>query len=690
MPFRMAIDIGGGFVDLVAIDEQTGQMIWSKTQTTPQDLAEGVKEVFQLSKVDARQVSQLLHGQTLVINAIVQRRGAKVGLITTKGFRDVLAIQRSNRRDIFNLRYKKPRSFVPRHRRLEVDERTLADGKIERDVNEAELLAACERLWREGVDAIAISFINSYVNPTNEKKALAFISRVQKERHPQSRLYLSISSDVTREWKEYERTNTCVLNAYVMPLMEGYLDKLTRAFRQLGMTGTLYMMLSSGGVSSFEYVKKRPIETVESGPVAGVVGATVLAELIGEKNIIALDGGSTTTKASLVEGLHVKFTTDYAIERDEYSPGYPVKVPVVDIVEVGNGGGSVAWLDEVGNLRVGPLSAGAIPGPACYGRGGTQPTLTDAYVTVGFLNSEYFLGGAYRLQPSLAEQSLRTIAEHFKIDPVEAAFAIIRIANDNAAQLLRLISVQRGYDPRDFTLIAHGGSGPMFAAFIAEELEIPKVIVPAIPPGNFSAWGLLMSDLKHNVVQTMVTRLDSAGVEELIRRTYNALENEVMRIYRDEGITKGIVLQRTADLRYYGQEHTIRVPVTGGDITEREVVQVRSTFEQHHEREYGFRLDSPVELVNLRVTGVVSVGKPRMKRWETTTKSVEEAMREERGVYWGGERRITTPIYRRNLLPPEGQLTGPAIVEEPTSTIVIPESFTASIDAFGHLILRRA
>lgn len=688
MALRVAIDIGGGFVDLVAIDEETGDMVWSKARTTPQDLSRCVKDVFDSSHINPSAVSQLLHGQTLVINTILQRSGAKVGLITTRGFRDVLELQRANRRDIFNLRYSKPEPFVPRHLRLEADERTLADGTVERAVDAQSLLSAYGRLLQENVEAVAIAFLNSYANPANEACARELIYGYTGESEAGRLPCVSISSDTSREWREYERTNTCVLNAYVMPLVDKYLRKLTCEFRRLGMQGTLYMMLSGGGVATFDYAAKFPIETVESGPVAGVVGAQVMAEWVGARNIIAMDGGSTTTKASLLHNLEMKFTTEYAVERDEFRPGYPIKVAVVDINEIGIGGGSVAWLDDVGSLKVGPLNAAADPGPACYGLGGTQPTLTDAYLVAGFLNPAYFLGGALRVHLDLAERALSTLAGHFKISVDEAAFAVLRIANDNAAQLLRLISVQRGYDPRDSILLAYGGSGPMIAPFIAEELEIPRIVIPSVPPGNFSAWGLLMSDLRHTRVQTLVRRIDPRNSVGLLNTHYGVLEQNVRALYREEGIPQNVVLERTADLRYSGQEHTITVPVVTGTFREKEVGELISTFNQHHQREYGFSLDSPVELVNLRVTGVVRVRKPTPNASFPAEGATVSPVGERR-VCWGNQGRLATPLYRREQLPPRARLSGPLIVEEPTTTIVVPAAFSATVDKFGNLVLER-
>jgi len=693
MGSRVAIDIGGGFTDLVAVDEATGEMTWSKGHTTPSDLVQGIVGVFKTSKVHPSDCTQLLHGQTLVINAVLQRKGARVGLITTKGFRDILAIQRANRRDIFNLRYRKPEPFVERRLRQEAEERTMSDGTVLSEVNTSEVLRAYRSLKEAGAESVAVCFINSYVNPSNEKAALRAIRNADGN----DGLAVTISSDVTREWREYERTSTAVLNAYVMPLVGGYLARLKDEFGKLKFKGSYYMMLSSGGVASFDLVRGVPIQTIESGPVAGVVAGVKIAELIDEENVIVLDGGSTTTKASLVEESTIKFTTDYSIEKDEYHAGYPVKVPIVDIVEIGNGGGSVAWVDEVGNLKVGPKSAGADPGPACYGRGGTEATLTDAYLAVGFLNPKYFLGGRVDLDPNLALEAVSWIANRFHITAEEAAFAIIRLANDNASQVLRLISVQRGYDPRDFALVAHGGSGPMLSPFIAEELEIPRVIVPVIPPGNFSAWGLLMSDLRQDATKTVVKRLDSPGIEELFNAGYQDLEDEITSLYAKEGVKDGIMLHRHADLRYYGQEHTIRVPLAEeGHIIRvpvdrvvmdaKAVREVASRFEARHKKEYGFTLESPVELVNLHVNGLVTVKKPAVKLLEVKG-TLESALKGRRRVFWGDAGWIETRVYERGKIPPLATIEGPAVIEEPTSTSLVRGGYRAKVDKYGNLVI---
>jgi N-methylhydantoinase A len=562
--------------------------------------------------------------------------------------------------------------------RVEVDERTMSDGRVLRRIDGHGLRLAYARLLKEGAESVAICFINSYVSPENEREARRVIEEVEAAN---DRLPITISSDVTREWREYERTSTAVLNAYVMPVVDSYISKLMSSFRSMKFGGAFYMMLSSGGVATFEFVKRVPIATVESGPVAGVVAGTKIAEAMGERNVIVLDGGSTTTKASLVEDLGVRFTSNYAVEKDEYNPGYPVKVPVVDIVEIGNGGGSIAWVDELGNLRVGPTSAGAVPGPASYGKGGREPTVTDAYLAVGFLNPSYFLGGQFSLDPELDRNSLLRIAKDFGISVEEAAFAVIRLANDNAAQILRLISVQRGYDPRDFALIAHGGSGPMLSAFIAEELEIPRVIVPAIPAGNFSAWGLLMSDLKYDATKTVVSKLDSPGIMELFERGYAELAEEALLLAG----RRDAMLARFADLRYYGQEHTIRVSVPSTFSGRADVDDIARRFGEQHAREYGFTLGNDVELVNLHIAAVVPTKKPAIKEFQVTG-SVGDALKAKRNVFWGNAWQMSR-IYERQRLPPKAEVKGPAVIEEPTTTTLVKEGYKATTDRFGNLVL---
>lgn len=684
MVYRIGIDIGGAFTDLIAFDEETGEVIWVKDETTPANPAIGVLNTIKKSDLDLSKAKLLIHGQTLVINTIIERKGAKVGLITTKGFRDVLELQRCNRRDMYNFRYKKPEPFVPRYLRLEVDERVMADGTIIRPLNENDVVNATKKLLNEGVESICISFINSYANPENELKAGMIVKKMANG------IPITLGHEITREWREFERTNTAVLNAYVKPKINNYLNTLENEIKKLGYNGTFFAMLSNGGMATFEFAREYPIYTVESGPVAGVIGAVTLGEIIGERNIIALDGGSTTTKASLVENLTPRLHSDYYVGRDKFRSGYPIKVPVIDTVEVGNGGTSIAWIDELGNLRVGPRAMGADPGPACYGKGGNEATVTDAYVVNGLINPRYLLGGEMKIFRDLAVKVIKDkVADYYNISVEEAAEGIIKLANENAAYAIRLISIQRGYDPRDFTLIAFGGSGPMFAPFISEELEIRKIIIPVVPPGVFSAWGMLVTDIKHDLIYTNVIRLDKENAENIINDTFKSLESKLIKIYEDEGLDSShVIINRYADMRYYGQEHTVKVPIPFGEITESLKEEIIERFHEYHEREYAFRLDSPIEIVNFHVTGILKVKKLTLSIVKAEGGKLDDAIIEDRKVFLNGDD-MTLPVYNKVKIRPGVKFSGPAIIEDPTSTILLLSSHVAEVDKYGNIVITR-
>ncbi|MEM0099590.1 hydantoinase/oxoprolinase family protein [Thermofilum sp.] len=686
MPFRIGIDIGGAFTDLVALDEDNGDVIWVKVETTPRDLSEGVVNALDESKVDLKNARIIVHGQTFVINSVITREGSKVGLITTRGHRDVLELQRSNRRDIYNFRYRKPEPFVPRYLRLEVRERIWGDGSVLTPLNRNDVEKAFEKFLEEGVESICVGYLNSYVNPIHELETRKILFELMEKRN--AYIPITLSHEITREWGEYERINTCVLNAFVKPKWIRYLDKLESEFKNRGFKGNFYLMLSNGGMALSSYVKEMPVLTIESGPVAGVIGGIAIAEAIGERNIIVLDGGSTTTKASLVENLVPRISNDYYVGRDRFNPGYPVKVPVIEIAEVGNGGTSIAWIDELGRLRVGPKAAGADPGPACYGKGGDKPTVTDAYVVTGLLNPRYLLGGALKIYKELAVKAIKPIADHYNVSIEEASEGIIRIANDNAANVIKLISVQRGYDPRDFSLIAHGGSGPMFAPFIAEELEIKKIIVPAIPPGVFSAWSMLLTDVRHDVLLTNVITVNEKSLE-LINKTYRELSNRVLEIFREEGfMEENVVLFYYADMRYKGQEHTVKVPLGSKVFEEGDLERIINLFHEYHERSYSFKLPgNPVQIVNFHVVGIARLKKPRLREVESRY-SIEDAVKEWRKVFLEG-REVDVCIYDRNKLPVEKIVKGPAIIEDPTSTILVLENQEFMRDKLGNVIIYR-
>jgi N-methylhydantoinase A len=678
---RIGVDIGGAFTDLVAYDDSSKEFRWVKVESTPWELSDGVVDCVKRSGVPPEEFERAVHGQTVVINTIIERKGAKVGLVTTRGHRDVLELQRGNRRDMYNFRYRKPEPIVPRYLRLEIDERIMADGTVLKDLDEAQVAEAARKLTAAGVEAICVAFLNSYVNPEHERRA-GEIMRASVD------VPVVLSHETTREWREFERFTTAALNAYVLPKLDRYLATLQGSLARDPRANMA--MTSEGGMVTFNFARRFPIHTIESGPVTGVIGAIGVAKMIGVRNIMALDGGSTTTKASLVENLTPEVTTEYNVERDRFRPGLPVMVPVVRTVEIGNGGTSIAWIDEVGRVRVGPRAAGADPGPACYGRGGEEPTLTDAYVIAGLLNPQHLLGGELAIHRELAVKAIRSISERLNNSVEEAAQGVIQLANDNAAYAINLVSVQRGYDPRDFTLIAYGGSGPMFAPFIAEELEIERIVVPAIPPGVFSAWGMLNADIHHNAIYTHIVRLDPANVETL-NRIYGKLEEEMREVFASEGIREAVDIERYADIRYYGQEHTVKVPVKTGTLRAEDLKGIAKDFHGAHEREYAFKLEGdPMEIVNFQVVGIRKIKKLALRELpEAGSKSKEDALIADREVYLKGEHEVL-PIYDRTKLGRGAAVKGPAIIEDPTATIIVLDGQTSSLDRFGNISIRRA
>lgn len=674
---RVATDIGGTFTDLVYVDKN-GTIGIAKSNTTPPNFEKGVLDVIEKAGVKREQLSMFIHGTTVIINALTERKGAKTGLITTKGFRDILEIARGNRPDLFNVRYKKPEPFVERHLRLEVDERLNYKGEILSPLRREDIEKCVKYFKKEGVEAIAISYMHSYVNPSHEVETV----RIIKELWPE--VLVTASSEITKEWREYERSNTAVLNAYVQPAATTYIDKLDKELREHIDGNQRYIMQSNGGTTKFDNAKKAPINMIESGPVAGIFGAAVLGELIGERNIIAFDIGGTTAKCSLIENGEVKVSTDYYIERDSRNAGYPIKAPVVDIVEIGNGGGSIAWIDNAGSLKVGPQSAGASPGPVAYGLGGTEPTTTDANLLTGRLSPKNF---DYDVNMNNVKEAIQQkIGDHFEISAEEAALGIIRIANSNMLNALKLISIRKGHNPQDFTLLAFGGGGSMHAPALALELGVKKVVVPIASP-VFSAWGMLMTDLRHDYIQTYIKRLNELSLSE-IDAQWEEIEKQALAHYEDEGMAaENIEFHRFADMRYLGQEHTVKVPVPNGKWSEEDKYAIIKEFHNLHEKNFTFKLeDSPTEIVNIHVTAFGKVPKPEIGKI-TRNGSVDEAKKENRNIYYEKKGWINTPVYDRDKLPPNEVIHGPAVVEEKAAVTLIYDGQQLHLDDYGNIII---
>ena len=679
---RVATDVGGTFTDLVCFetDVATGvaRIVTAKSDTTPPNFEQGVLNVLAKAGVDPASVDFLAHGTTVVINALTERKGVKVGLITTEGFRDTLEIARGNRPDFFNLHYRKPKPFVPRYLRRELPGRISYKGEELRPLDLSGLPAIVADFKADGVQAVAISFLHSYADPAHEEAAMAELRRLWPE------VSAVASHQITREWREYERTNTAVLSAYVQPIAERYLSRLAGGLKEKGLKGSPYIMQSNCGVDSLESVSKIPITMVESGPASGFWGAAELGKLIGEPNVLALDIGGTTAKCSLIEDGEVKIKTDYWIERDRTSAGYPIMVPVVDLVEIGNGGGSIAWVDDFGKLHVGPQSAGAMPGPAAYGRGGDKATTTDANLWLGRINRDYFCGGEVVADMAAAETALSAVAGKLGVDTAEAARGIIRIANNNMVNALKLVSLNRGHDPRDFTLVVFGGGGAMHGVALGMELGVKKVVVPA-GASVFSAWGMMMSDLRRDYFVTKLADLKK-GAGDNIEAVFAESEDRARAQFAAEGVDASkIRFLRYGKFRYQNQEHTTEVLIDDGAVTDARLAEIETAFHDTYEREYTYRLHAPVEMVGIHLVASAEVGKLTMARREPTGTPAETALKGHRDVDYALEGVRRAAIYDGTRLEPGMKFSGPAIVEDPGTTVVVHPGNRVEIDGYGNI-----
>ena len=649
-----------------------------KVDTTPPDFEQGVLNAVKKAALNPKDFDFFAHGTTVVINILLSRTGARTALITTRGFRDVLEIARGNRPDLFNFAFKKPVPFVPRYLRHEISERMDYQGNVLEPVNLDELAAIVDDLKDEHVEAIAVCLLHAYINPEHEMRIVDELNRLWPQ------VDVIASSTVCREWREYERTSTTVLSAYVLPVAKNYLGKLETGLIGLGLEVKPYIMQSNGGISTITSVSGNPISMVESGPAGGVLGALALGNEIGEKNLIVLDIGGTTAKTALVHAGQANITTEYRIEWDRENPGYPIRTPVIELVEIGNGGGSIAWVDPGGRLNVGPQSAGALPGPAAYGCGGEDVTTTDANLLLGRINPGMFSDGGRDPDMNALHKVFDKLRKRLGGSHEEIARGIIRIANANMINALKLVSLNKGHDPRDFSLIAFGGGGAMHAVELGEELHVPKVIIPACS-SVFSAWGMLMTDLRRDFLQTRVTRLGDADAG-LIDRSYRAIEEEGMSQCAAEGMdTRAVRIRRFADMRYRGQEHTVKVEFPAGAVDAASLQAVIANFHNRHEQEYTFRLDNEVELVNYHVVLISDVEKQPLARKAVSGQHVEDCRKGTRNVDFDEHGVHLADIYDMTMLEPGMTLSGPAIVEELVTTLVVTPGRIVSMDEFGNL-----
>lgn len=674
---RVATDIGGTFTDLVAVNAD-GSVSTAKSHTTPGKFEQGVINVIEANNVKPSEFASFVHGTTIVINAITEKKGAKTALITSTGFRDVLEIGRGNRPDFFNLEYQKPVPFVERYLRREVDGRINYKGVEMQALDMSAIPAMIENFKAEGVEAIAICLLNSYANSAHEEALLAKVEELWPE------VSVVASHQITREWREYERTNTAVMSAYVQPVTHRYLDNLTGRLESEGMQCAPYIMQSNCGIDTVKKARQIPITMVESGPASGVLGAAVLGNLIGEKEVIALDIGGTTAKCGLITDGQVKLNTDYMLEKTALFAGYPVIVPVVDLVEIGQGGGSIAWVDQFNRLHVGPQSAGADPGPVSYGIGGTEATTTDANLALGCINPGYFCGGTMQADMAGVDGALGKLADKLSIDKQDVARGIIRLANNNMVNAIKLISINRGYDPRDFTLIAFGGGGAMHACALAKELEIKKVVIPNLS-GVFSAWGMLLSDLRRDYLRTQIVELSTPEAAGALDEAFKALEEGAYAEYEAENIAKEkISFKRYGRLRYQNQEHSTEIDLPDGEITAAEMESILEHFHESYEREYTYRLEAPVELVTYHLIATAEVDKLQPRKLPATKGTAADAVKSTREVDYLVDGIHKATIYDGALLENGMSFEGPAIIEEAETTVVIPPAMSCKVDEYGN------
>ncbi len=661
MSYTVAVDIGGTFTDLVAYDSDARRLLCTKSPTSYGDFVTGVLDCFAKAGVAPGDVSSLNHGTTLVINALLQRNGARTALVTTRGFRDVLEIARANRPDPFDLRYSRDEPLIPRELRFELSERVNARGEIVRPVADEEVRALAATLRNAGVEALAVFFMNSYANPEPELLAARQLRALLPD------VYITCSVELTREWYEYERSGTVAANAYVGPQVANYLGRLRDDLAARGFEGGLSMMGSNGGLLSLDRACRQPVALVESGPVGGCIGAAAFAHALGLQNVIAFDMGGTTAKCAHVAGGSFSVESTYYV--GGYVKGFPIKSSVVDIVEVGSGGGSIARVDPHGRLSVGPQSAGSTPGPVCYGRGGTEPTITDANLILGRLNAGNFLGGELRLDEQAARNALADVAASLGYagpeGAVELADGVIALATVVMADAIKQVSVQQGLDPRDFTLFCYGGGGPLHASALARELSIPSIIIPP-EPGNFSALGMLLSDARLDVATTFVKALKD-DTSSAMRDCFAGMEASARESLASDFGAQEIVFERSVEMRYVGQRHNIKIAVGASDDAGR----IYEAFCKDYRRRYGHTdPGAAAELQALHVSAFVRTQRPPLDALslrEAETKTLPRRM-----VHFGRARGWQdTAAYWRSALPVGFSATGPAVIEEYGSTTLV-------------------
>jgi N-methylhydantoinase A len=690
--YRVSVDVGGTFTDLVAMDEETGEVLNIKVPTEPKSPEEGVLEALRrfLEGRDPSNVGMLGHATTIATNALfgqVDLVLPRTALVTTEGFRDVVEIGRQRRAEVYNLFFQRPPMLVGRRDRHVVRERIDYGGKVLTPLNEEDLQKAVDKIRGNGIESVAIGFLNSYANPAHEEQAYKILNEALPD------IPITISSRVSSGYREYERFSTAVVNAALIPIIRTYVSQLAADLKGLGVASPLYVMQSNGGMAASDMVSEKPATIVESGPASGVIASAWLGGLLGKDEVISFDMGGTTAKAGTVRGMIPEVVQEYEVAGKVHmgrllkGSGYPVSFPFIDLAECSAGGGTIAWVDEAGALNVGPVSAGAEPGPACYGKGGGDLTITDANLILGRLNPRSLLGGEMEIKPELARKAAKRLGKTLGMDPEKVAASVVRIADSIMSQILRIVSVERGYDPRRFTLVAFGGAGPMHACSLAEGLEIDEIVVPP-NPGMFSALGLLTADLFHDLSRALITRVEEADKGE-VEALFDEMEAEGRKILSSEDIAPGEMrLRRQMDLRYYGQSYEITVDYPEGRLEDR-IPRVVKAFHGRHGEIYGYSDEGePIELVNLRLRAVGVIQKPELR--EVPQASGRPSFKGIRSVFFEGPGSwVETPVFERGDLGSGSVFKGPAIVEQYDSTTVVHPGWGVEVGRFGVLNLRK-
>jgi N-methylhydantoinase A len=670
----VAVDIGGTFTDLVGFDDEAQTFVQAKSLSTPSDLTHGVINCIHESGLDTSRIDELIHGSTIAINTLIERKGAKTGLVVTRGARDVYIIGRGNRPEAYNLFFQRHQPLVSRRMTHEVIERVLASGEVNTPLQKPSVLSACKALKREGVEAVAVCFLHAYANPAHERAAGAIIRKAMPD------AYLSLSHEILREYREFERMSTTVVNAYIGPKVGGYVKSLKSSLSDVGFTGDLSIMRSNGGVMTPEVATQRPVAMMESGPVGGIIASARVGLALGFPNVISFDMGGTTAKASLVRAGEPTLAPGYYV--GGYASGHPVMLPMIDVVEVGAGGGSIAWRDDIGALKVGPQSAGADPGPICYRGGGVEPTITDANVVLGRLDPDNFLGGTMKLDADGARRGIEDkIARPLKLNTIAAAQAIVDISINKMSLAVREVSVAKGYDPRDFALVASGGAGPLHVCAIARELYIPTVIVPLFP-SHFSALGMLLADERHDFIRTVYSDLAGVDFKKLVS-IHDEMVAEAKAALR-HGLDAQFAIQ--LDLRYVGQEFTLSVPVELAQLKRGDRKAIRTAFDRRYEQRYAHHSpEEPVEMVNIRLG---AIGKrPQLKFPRLATEGNTLQVGERQAYFSGATKPVIAKVYRRENLAANLEIIGPALIQEHGTTTVLLERDRCRVAESGELII---